>query len=348
MQTTRAVQAAAWMIITVFVVLVLTYYRSILQPFVLALIFWYLVKILREGLRKIKLIKRRVPEWVYSLGAFIIITLILFGISEILIVNIEQIGDKLEGYQEIWREIIYEQQEAPWMKNLVPELKQRIAEFDYQSVLQSILASLTGIAGNAVLITIYVIFLLIEENIFTDKINHIFLDESKQNKFSSALEKINTSIRKYVYLKSLVSLLTGVLSYIVMASFGLDFPFLWAFLIFIFNFIPYVGSLVATLLPTLFALVQFGSPLMAGLIFVSVEAIQVLVGSYLEPRWMGKGLNLSPLVVILSLSFWGSLWGVLGMMLSVPITSILVIAMANFKASEQVAKFMSQDGKIES
>ena len=143
-----------------------------------------------------------------------------------------------------------------------------------------------------------------------------------------------------------MSLLTGFLSYIVLLLFGVDFAFLWAFLIFLFNYIPYIGSFVATLLPSIFAVFQFGSFLPFIWIFAGVEAIQVLVGNYIEPRVMGKTLNLSPLVVILALSFWGAIWGILGMLLSVPITSIMVIIMAQFPNTRNIAILLSENADI--
>ena len=145
-----------------------------------------------------------------------------------------------------------------------------------------------------------------------------------------------------------MSLLTGVLSYLVLLLLGVDFPILWAFIIFLFNYIPYVGSLVATLLPALFVIFQKGSFLSFLWVLVAVECVQILVGNYIEPKVMGKTLNLSPLIVILALSFWGAIWGIVGMILSVPIISVLVIIMAHFSSTKSVAIFMSEQGNIES
>ena len=144
-----------------------------------------------------------------------------------------------------------------------------------------------------------------------------------------------------------MSLLTAVLSYIVMVLLGVDFPVLWAFIIFILNYIPYIGSLIASLLPGLFAIFQFASFWPFIYIFVAVEAVQILVGNYIEPKVMGKTLNLSPLVVVIALSFWGAIWGILGMILSVPIVSILIIICAQFPSTRPVAVMLSENGSIE-
>jgi predicted PurR-regulated permease PerM len=152
----------------------------------------------------------------------------------------------------------------------------------------------------------------------------------------------------YFAVKTGVSIVTGVLSYVVLALVGVDFALLWAFLIFIFNYIPYIGSLVATLLPAFFSVFQFADFLPALWIIIGVYAIQILVGSYIEPRIMGKSLNLSPLIVILSLSFWGAIWGVIGMLLSVPIISVLTIALAHFPSTKKIAVLFSEKGNVDS
>jgi len=121
---------------------------------------------------------------------------------------------------------------------------------------------------------------------------------------------------------------------------------LWAFVIFLLNYIPYVGSLVATLLPSAFAVFQFQSFSIFIWIFLSIQAVQIVVGNILEPKVMGKTLNLSPLGVLLALTFWGMIWGVMGMILSVPITSILVIIASRFPGTRFVAVLFSETGEL--
>ena len=160
-------------------------------------------------------------------------------------------------------------------------------------------------------------------------------------------EQIYRSTNQYVTLKTYVSLLTGGFSYIILLLYGVDYAFLWAFIIFLLNFIPYIGSFIATFLPSIFAIVQFGTIWYFIWIFGSIQVVQLIVGNYIEPRVMGKSLNLSPLVVVITLSFWGYVWGLLGMFLSVPITSIMLIIMAQFPSTRSVAVILSENGEIE-
>ncbi len=128
---------------------------------------------------------------------------------------------------------------------------------------------------------------------------------------------------------------------------GVDFAFFWAFLIFLLNYIPTIGSLIATFFPATVALLQFGAYTEALLVLIIIGTIQVIVGNVIEPKIMGKSLNISSLVVLLALSFWGTIWGVVGMILSVPITVMLIIVLARFPGTRSVAILLSEDGKIE-
>ena len=161
------------------------------------------------------------------------------------------------------------------------------------------------------------------------------------------MTKIEQSVTSYLGLKTFTSLLTGGLSYIALLFIDIDAPAFWAFLIFLLNFIPTVGSLVATAFPVLFCLLQFGGFREAIIVLIAVGVIQILVGNLLEPRLLGSSMNISPLVAILSLSIWGVLWGVVGMLLSVPITVIMVIIFAQFESTRPVAIMLSEKGRID-
>ena len=127
---------------------------------------------------------------------------------------------------------------------------------------------------------------------------------------------------------------------------GLDFAEFWALLVFILNFIPTIGSIVATALPGLLGLVQFESWKPVLILLIGITAIQQSLGNFIEPNLMGITLNLSPLVVVMSLLLWGMLWGIVGMFLCVPITVILVIILGNFPSTQWVAVLLSKDGRI--
>jgi AI-2 transport protein TqsA len=147
-------------------------------------------------------------------------------------------------------------------------------------------------------------------------------------------------------LKTFVSAVVAIASWIIIRLIGIDFAEFWAVLIFIFNFIPYVGSFVAVLLPVLLTLVQFGAPGPFLVALVGLTGVQMVVGNFVEPRLMGNSLNLSPIVILLSLAAWSALWGVVGAFLCVPITVVMLIVFSEFEATRPLAILLSQDGRI--
>jgi predicted PurR-regulated permease PerM len=128
---------------------------------------------------------------------------------------------------------------------------------------------------------------------------------------------------------------------------GVDSPFFWALLMFLLNYIPTIGSLIATLFPAVFSLMQFGEYTPFLIILVGLGIIEWIIGNVIEPKLMGNSLNLSPLVTILALIVWGQIWGITGMLLSTPITVVMVIVFSQFEQTRSVAIMLSQNGDID-
>ena len=132
-----------------------------------------------------------------------------------------------------------------------------------------------------------------------------------------------------------------------MTAMGLQSATFWAFLIFIIVFVPVVGGLIAAVLPPLFALVQFTTLWEPVVLFCGLQVILFVVGSILLPRMQRDGLNIDPVMVLLSLAFWGAIWGIPGMFLSTPLTVTAIIVLAQFQNSRWIAVMMSGDGHPE-
>ncbi|MDH3711476.1 MAG: AI-2E family transporter, partial [Cyclobacteriaceae bacterium] len=226
-------------------------------------------------------------------------------------------------------------------------IQKQLAAIDIQAYLSRFVGALTSFLGDFVIVWIYVIFLLIEETVFSRKMHLIFSIPERFNEIQELSSRMGRAVHAYLSVKTLTSLLTGLLGYALLVVLNVDFPELWAFLIFLLNFIPYLGSLVATLLPAVFAIFQFNSWIYFVWVFGAILAAQILVANFIEPRVMGRQLNLSPLVVILSLTFWGMIWGILGMVIAIPITSIAMIMLAQFDSTKYLAMLLSESGKID-
>jgi predicted PurR-regulated permease PerM len=328
-------------------IIILSYGKNLIMPFILALFIWLLIKEIKKAMNKIGFVRRKFPSWLLSVIASIFMFLVLGFITELLVYNIKALSHSSASYAANLDKMANMINDT-FDINLRSLLGDYATDLDFAFILSTVVNSLTDILGNAFLIALYVLFLLIEESIFSAKLKAIFPESDRFERVDGIVRKIENAVTDYIGLKTLVSLITGVLSYIVLLILGIDSPVFWAFLIFLLNFIPTIGSLIATLFPAIYALLQFGELTPFVLVLVLVGLVQIIVGNILEPKIMGKALNISSLVAILSLSFWGWLWGITGMIISIPITVMMVIVFAQFPGTRPIAILLSGKGKADS
>jgi predicted PurR-regulated permease PerM len=206
-------------------------------------------------------------------------------------------------------------------------------------VASSMLRGLGGVLGDAFLILLTVVFILLEAAGFPAKLRAAFGDpDSHLPRFTLAIAKI----KEYMALKTLVSLGTGLALGLWLAVLGVDYAVLWGLLAFLLNYVPTIGSVAAAVPAVLLALVQLGggTALLAAGGYV---AVNVVVGNVIEPRLMGRGMNLSPLVVFVSMVFWGWVLGTVGMLLSVPLTMVIKVALDANDATRWLGVLLSGD-----
>lgn len=201
-------------------------------------------------------------------------------------------------------------------------------------------SSFFAFLGDAVWVILFMIFMLAEQEGFPKKVVQAFGKESSIA-ILETLNRINRSVQDYLGIKTLISFLTGVLVSLILLLFGVPFAVLWGVLAFLLNFIPNIGSMISVVPPVLITLFQFGSLPKTLAVFAVLIALQTVVGNFIEPKMMGKGLDLSPLVVLLALLFWGWMWGIPGMLLSVPLTAAIKIAFEQIDATRPVALMMA-------
>ena len=213
--------------------------------------------------------------------------------------------------------------------------------FDWTGLIVSSLSQVSSKAINiiskAFLVYIFVLFLVLERQSLIPKLK-VAMPSRKGMRLAVLFERVNRQISKYLLLKALISVGTGVLFYLAGLATGLDFALMWGVLAFVFNFIPSIGSIVITALTIIMAILQF-FPNWPNILYVAVlmTSIQMVLGNILDPRIQGVQLNLSPFIILVSLSFWGFIWGIAGMFLAVPLTSIIQILCANVKGLQNVA-----------
>jgi AI-2 transport protein TqsA len=327
------------------IVVILIYGKSILIPLVFALLLWFLVRKINAGLDKVKFMREKFPSWLKTLITSTLMFLLLAFVSNALSANIIHIANSYSKYQTNINTVTLELNRI-FNIDAMDFIKNQSGTLDYGKILGSVFNTISDMLGNAFMILLYTVFIFLEESHFGNKLSAVFTDEKQYANVTDILSKIHKSIADYIGLKTLMSLITGTASYFVLLLIGIDSPLFWASLIFALNYIPTIGSLIATLFPAVFALLQFGEITPSLIILVGVGAIQVLVGNLLEPRLMGNSLNMSPLITIIALSFWGAIWGITGMILSIPITVIIVIICAQFEESKSVAILLSANGKV--
>jgi len=199
------------------------------------------------------------------------------------------------------------------------------------------LSGITGLFGNVFLVLVTLMFMLLEASGFPRKLLAI---SGGRPLLSEQANRIRDSINQYMTLKTIISIFTGLLVALLTKVLGIDYPVLWGLLAFFFNFVPNIGSIIAAVPAVLLALIQ--TDLQTTLLAVAgYVVINIVIGNFIEPRMMGKGLGLSTLIVFISLVFWGWVLGPVGMLLSVPLTMIVKVTLENFEQTHWIAVLLS-------
>jgi predicted PurR-regulated permease PerM len=298
--------------------------ESLLVPFLLSIFIAVICSPLLAWMHE-----RGVPYIVAILLIISIIVVFGIGIGAVVGSSINDFSQDLPSYQAKLQHMTMEfihWLEGQGVSIQTLQLKDSFNPGTVMNMVGTTLASLGNVMTNAFLILLTVIFILSEETVFYSKLKAASKDSQKT---LVAIERFTDSINQYMALKTGFSVLTGVLIMLWLWILNVDYPVLWGMLAFLLNFIPNLGSILAAVPAVLLALVQLGlgDALLTAIGFVVVN---VVIGSVLEPRFMGKGLDLSALIVFLSLVFWGWVLGPVGMLLSVPLTMTLKIAFESF------------------
>ena len=319
--------------------------RSLLIPFVIALLVWYLIVALAEAIRALPLGRLRLPRLIAVPAALAVIFVVFSMAVDIVAANLTELARDAPVYQARLDQIL--QSGSIWVGLADPvQMRDLVPDNALNRALSAGANAITQIAGSASLVFIYVLFLLLEQSTFDRKMARLFSSRERMEIAFLMRERITGALRHYLGIKTAVSVLTGALTAGLLMLLDLPYAALFGFIAFALNFIPTIGSLIAVIFPSLLALVYFETLTPFLVISLGLGTIQFLIGNILEPRLMGNSLNLSGLVIMLSLSFWGAVWGVTGMLLCVPLTVMVLLICAQFPASRPVAVLLSADGEV--
>lgn len=340
----QAISASLVILATIAVFYVLVVGKPFLVPLAVAIMIWYVINALSRSYARL-LPKIDKPNWITTTAALISIGLFIFFSVDLVRGNINDVQAAAPNYKAnfdvLASKILVQLNMESW-----PNIKEVISGFEVAPMVTTLTATFKNIISDIFLVLFYVMFLMLEQGTFKKKIAQMFPDQDQQGSILSILSHAQEDIQTYLWIKTVTSSITGVISYFVLLLVGVDFAGFWAFTIFLLNFIPTVGSIIATLFPAVLALIQFETFTEFFIVLAGVGTVQLVVGSFLEPKMMGNTLNVSPLVVMLSLTLWGSIWGIAGMFLSVPITVIMLIIFAHFEKTRYLAVLLSGDGDL--
>jgi len=220
-----------------------------------------------------------------------------------------------------------------------------LSNFDVGQLVTNFANKAGSVFSDIALILIYTGFLLAERGMLRAKLSLLVPNEADNRDLNEVVTSVSRGIRQYLSIKTMVSALTGTLTYAVLKIYGANFAELLGLFAFLLNFIPVIGSAIAVVIPVVLALMQFDTVGPALQIAALLAAVQACVGNVIEPKLMGRTLNLSPFVIMVALTFWTTIWGMVGAFLSVPIIASMVIICRNIQPLRWIAILLSADGK---
>ena len=314
---------------------------DILTPAAMALF----LAIVIDGFSRV--LKHRLP-WLSdkaSMPVAILLSVLLFGGSMFVIAdNATSFAAKLITYTPRLNDLIARVAGMIHV-DAVPTIDELLTRLNPSKYLGEVAKGFQNFASNAIFILIYLGFILASKRTFERKLIGLSKSRIERHGALEAFQRIRDGVEQYLWVQTVTGLMIAVASWIVMAVVGLDNAIFWAFLIFIASYIPIIGGAVGILAPPVFALVQFPTYWQAIVLIAVLQSIQFVVGNVVLPRMQGESLNIDPVVVLLSLAFWGAVWGVAGMFLSTPLTVIAMVVCAQFDGARWVAVLLSADGE---
>lgn len=337
--TQRLTSAAMALLILVLVLHLMREFALILQQLLVAAFIGYLILPVHHWL-----VRQRIPR-----GISLVVLILLFlagsyGLGQMIYNSLAELTDSWPRYQENLSRLA--EQTVERLPGADRDLLQQLIIGQSASMetgifmARSALGSFFNFFTQVLVVLVFLAFLLGEQVSFHRRITAAF-DPERAERVVAVVSKINASIVRYIAVKTSVSLLTGVLTTVVLTLYGVNFAVLWGIVAFLLNYVPYLGSLLATLLPSLLALVEFESPWWAVFVLITLGLVQNGIGYFVEPRIAGKQLNLSPLVIILSLAFGGAIWGIVGMILAIPVVVAVKAVLENIQETRPLAIMMS-------
>lgn len=341
-------RAQQWLLVIVAcgILLVLLYAgRFFLIPLAIAILIFSLTSAAIDFFARQRVGSFHIPQWLATIVAMLAIVATLLALFGFATAQIDTVMAVAPGYADRIQEAVAAL--FLWLgDDVAAGVLGAFQDIDFGAYVRTMAGQAGNLLVSVVLVILYVGFLFAERPWFNSKIARLFPDPARKANVDGILASITRSIHHYLLVKTAVSAVTGMAIYLLLSLLGVDFAETLALLSFVLNFIPNIGSIAATILPTLIALAQFESWYMVLVVLMSVGFIQFLIGNIIDPMLMGRALHLSSFAIILSLTFWGAIWGIIGMFLAVPIMVMVMIVCSHVPALRPVAILLSRDGRL--
>ncbi len=335
-------------LLTVLLVLVLLKIgQPVLLPILLAVIAVYVLVETEAALARLPGLGR-LPRFVLRGLILVLFLALLFGFGLVIQGTLREIAAAAPRYEANLDAMIaaFADRLGVDGATLWEKIATEVAEaVDLQRMIGAALLSLGNFGLMLFLVAIYASFLMAERVALPEKLSRAFASPENAVRAARIVAEINDGIGSYLATKTLINVILGVLSYGILLLFGVDFALFWALVIALLNYIPYLGSYLGVAFPVLLSLAQFGDLGATLMLMACLTAAQLWVGSWLEPKLVGRTANLSPFVVLGALAAWSALWGIPGAIFAVPLTSMIAIVCGAFEQTRWVPILLSQDAR---
>lgn len=323
--------------------------KGVFVPIVFGILVVYVIDGMSKLVARVPVVGPRLPKAVNYTASAIAIGWALAAIASLVAGSLGNITGLAPQYAASLLNTIQELaarlgiETTPTWESLRRDL---LAQVNTQRLIGSTVVSVTSIVSGLIVVLLYVAFLLLERSAFSAKLANAWRDPQHVAHVQRLIGHVNARIGTYLAMKTAVSAVQGLVSWMILALFGVEFAAFWAVLIGLLNYVPYFGSVLGVALPVAFATMQFADLNQVLLVMLALAASQFLIGFFLDPYLMANSLNLSPFVILVSLAVWSALWGIAGAFLAVPITACVVLVCAEFEITRPLAVLLSRDGRV--
>lgn len=329
--------------------------KTVLQPLFIALFVCYLLIPVHRWV-----VRRGVPKKLSFIVILALFAGLLYGVGIVITADLQDLRAKWDKKDPKTNQLaedsylfMFEEMADGMERTFQPLLSRagiQLREIKFDDVSSEVRSLGTAVVGgflnvfiSVFVVLVHVIFLLLERVTFPKRLERAF-GEKRAGQVQEVARSVNHAVSQYLVVKTISSLATGLAAMLVLWIFDLDFVVLWGILTFLFNFIPYLGSVIASVFPILLAFVQYrNEPLWAVLMAICLLGAHQLIGNVIEPRFMGSKLHVSPLLIVMSLAFWYLTWGIVGMILAIPILVTTQIVLSNIEETRPIAILMSNE-----